>query len=205
MKIKTTLIVLSILFVSILFVKIKLDADKISRQRSEIERLNNNWYNSIKLANENKTLYLKEKDLKEKAYDRLKHSRDSIAKANRIRKKDVLNITYHHISLHLASPVSVPTKPIAPNVWSFTDTINKCTVYKGEVTLTDNNILVKRTGFDEDNVIEENYFRKAPFVWFIRVGKFENYVERKSRCGNTYTEQFEFTGKRNKKLLAEDY
>lgn len=188
MKLKTILLALAIFLITGLFIKVKFDQIKINNLQYETDRYKTNWYNAMSDANDNKAYYLKEKDLSAS----LKAERDNLAEKLKVKPKQIERIVKVETLIIDTVIKEIPVKPIL-NGWEFTDTINKCTVYKGAVSLTDTGISVKRTGFFDADTITSTYYRKRPHKFlFLRYGKYENFVSTESNCGKAKTEQFNF-------------
>lgn len=188
MKLKVILAALAIFFVTGLFVKIKVLTIQNDKLQIDKSRLENNWYNSIQDANENREYFLKQKELSWQ----LKQERDELAEKLKIRPKEIEKIVKVETLIRDTVIKEIPVYPLI-NGWGFTDTINKCTIYKGEVNFTDSVPSIKRTGFIEQNEITSTYYRKRPHKFlFIRYGKYVNSVLWESECGNPKVETFNF-------------
>lgn len=187
MKLKT--VIIAIILASILFGAFKAMADKIKKQKAEITRIE---ANNIQLLQENiqyANYILRDNEV----IGKLRHEKDSIAEALRIKPKQIEKIKYETITVHDSIDRPVPVYIAGKNFWQISDTINKCTVYKADIFLTDDSLTVKRTDFFNQNKVTNVHFRQRPHRFlFIRWGKWVNLQQTSSECGEIKTVQFEF-------------
>jgi hypothetical protein len=189
MKIKAVLIGLVILFVTGLLIKVKFLQIEKENLILDRDRLETNVYELTKEGQDSRTLVLKEKELSGK----LRAEVDELAEKLKVKPKQIEKII--HIETTVIDTVikEIPVKQLTDKSWSFTDTINKCSVYKGVVSLTGDSINVKRTSFIDQNQTTPVYYWKRPKQFlFIHYGKRKNYVEYSSKCGDVKTEEFQF-------------
>lgn len=187
MKIKTILIGSAIVFVIILFATISIQIEKIKKQKAEIIRLGENNYQLLADRNNNMTLYLKEKEVT----GRLKHERDSMAEALKIKPKTINRIVYIDNYIHDTVKISVPVERLGKNEWMLRDS-TKCLKYASKLILKGDSLTAQRQLFEYTNRTTEIYYRKARHIWFIRIGKWTNFVQIDSDCGTIQKKTFDF-------------
>lgn len=188
MKIKTILTGVAIFLIMIFFATVKIQATKIKKLKEERARLELNYLNAVQDATNNSYFLLKEKELTK----RQKEVNDSLAKALKIKPKNIEKIVYETVTVHDTVSLLVPVQYMSKNFWLIEDT-GKCFVWKAEARLTDDSLSVKRTDFAYHNMTTEVFWReRARKFLFIKFGKFKNFQQKSSECGEVTTKTFEF-------------
>ena len=135
-----------------------------------------------------KNLRLKEIEIS----DQLRHERDSIAEALKIKPKQVEKIIYTTITEIDSIPYPVSVSQFANNEWMIADT-GKCFVWKGKAILTHDSLNVNRTLFSYHNKTTQTFYRERPHkFWFIHWGKWQNIQKIDAKCGGVELNSFEF-------------
>ena len=187
-KVKTWLIVGAIIFVGIAVVTVNIQHKAVVKLRAEKIRLIGNIDQLLDESSSYMTLYLTQKEaLKQKSL-----KIDSISDLLKIRPKTIERIIYKEIIQHDTTIKYISVVAKNDTTWKFTD-IGNCFVYKGEVTLSDNLLNVKRTGFDYHNEIIDTYFWKRKF-WIFSKKKYFN--ESVATCGGTTTREVNIVKKK---------
>jgi hypothetical protein len=180
-----------VIFLIIAVVTVNIQAKKIKALKADNSRIENNNFQLMSDASKFENLYLKNQEVTGK----LKRSRDSLAKVLETKPKEIEKIIYLDTYLHDTITKEVPVLWIGKDHWSFTDTINKCAVYKAEAFLLPNDSLkINRTGFDDHNRITEVFYRARPHKFlFIKYGRWVNKELIGATCGSPIERTFQFT------------
>ena len=187
-NIKLILIGIAIFFVAITFVTANILYKNNQKLKKENERLENNNYALFSDNNANYVLWLKEKELTNK----LTKDRDSIAKALKVKPKQIEKIVYISTTEKDTVVKEVPVQVIGKNQWSVSDT-GKCFIWSGNVTLSDTILNVKRTSFSYQNDLTDVYYKKRPHKFlFIKYGKWKYEVSLTSKCGEPVRKEINF-------------
>jgi hypothetical protein len=186
-KVKSYAIGVLFAFLLIVAWQLKVKDSNLQFANQEKQRYFNNWLSAQSEADKSTHQVYREKEVSGK----LKSELDSLAKLLKVRPKQITKIEYVTQVIHDTINVPVQITPFK-DFWSIKDSA-KCWIWEGEVRLTDERLTVKRTNFDYKNKTTEVYYRQRPkHFLFIRYGKFRNYKDEKSDCGNNVTKSFEF-------------
>lgn len=176
-------------FVGLAVVTVNIQANKIKAQKAEIDRVQtNNMY----LMSENlvkSKLIIKHDEI----FGSLRLQVDSLANALRVKPKFIDRIVYQTTTEKDTVVVEVPVVSLEENRYLIADT-GKCYIWRGEVTLSMENISVKKTEFSYQNKTTIVAYRKRPHRFlFFNYGKRINFAEISSECGDTKVQEFQFT------------
>lgn len=189
-KVKYYLIGVAVLFLIGAVVTVNIQKNKIKLLNSENERLSGNNYQLFTNVRNQEQLFLREKELSKV----LIQQRDSLSRTLRIAPKQVISIKYETQTIHDTVNKMVFVEKVAQNFWHISDN-DKCWTWKGNAILNDDSLNIVRTSFDYKNKVTETYYKKAPHLWFIRLGKWKYYTDKKPECGELVTQEFHFIGK----------
>ena len=135
-----------------------------------------------------KNLRLKEIEIS----DQLRHERDSIAEALKIKPKQVEKIIYITTTQTDTVVKNVPIYVTGQDTWKIKDS-GKCFVWQADVFLTNDSLNVNRTLFSYHNKIVHTFYRERPHkFWFIHWGKWQNIQKIDAKCGGVELNSFEF-------------
>lgn len=187
-NIKLYLIGFAVLFLITAVVTVNIQAKKIKAQKAEIERVQ---ANNMQLMAENRrqtTLFLTEKEITGK----LSHERDSLAKALKIRVKEITKIVYVDVITRDTIKVPVYVTIAGKDIWKIADA-GECFKWSGNAFKTGDSLKVERTLFEYSNRTTEVYYKQRPFKFlFIRWGKWVYKADIKSECGNPVQKTINF-------------
>jgi hypothetical protein len=185
-KVKSAIIVAAIIVAAIVIICTQ--NKKIVNLRAEKIRLIANVDQLLDESSEYATLFLTQREaLKQKSL-----KIDSISDLLKIKPKTITKIVFKEIIQHDTVKVQIPAAQINDTTWKFTDA-GDCFVYKGEVTLSDNKVGVKRTGFDYHNEIIDTFFWRRKF-WIFSKKKY--FTESVATCGGASTKEINIIRKK---------
>jgi hypothetical protein len=170
-KIKTWLIGFAIIFAISAVVGFNIQRKAIIRLRAEKIRLTENIGQLLDENTDYQILTLTQKEAIRASSLKI----DSITHLLKIKPKQVERIIYKEIIQHDTTIVQIPAAQINDTTWKFTDAGN-CFVYKGEVSLSDNIVGVKRVDFVYRNNIVDTYFWKRSFWIFSKKRYFQESI-----------------------------
>jgi hypothetical protein len=174
--------------IGLLILETRIQSGKISRLKIENSRVQANNVQLFGEKRQQTTLYLKEKELTRE----LSTQRDSLAKALKIRPKQVEKIVYRDNTIRDTVIKEVPVIISGKNEWKISDK-DKCWSWNAIANLNGDSLKVNRTGFDYHNRTTETYYQKRPKKFlFIHYGKKQNYIEIKPECGEVTVKSFVF-------------
>lgn len=181
------LIVLGI-FLLILAAQNRIQSKRIANREADIARLEGNQIQLLDDAKQQTVLYLTEKERTVK----LNRTVDSLAKALKIKPKQVDKIIYIENTTRDTVKISVPTDLIEKDYWYIQDS-SKCFKWAGNAYLMAGELNVERTLFEYNNRTTEVFYRKRPHKFlFIHYGKWQNLQEISSECGSVQVKTFNF-------------
>jgi len=179
---------IAVLFLASAIVTVKIQAKKIKAQKEEIDRVQ---LNNMQLMGENRqktTLVLKERELTGKVLA----ERDSLAKALRIKPKQIEKIITNTLIDHDTIPVPVPVYISRQNFWKIKDS-GSCFKWQADAFLLNDSLSVNRTLFFYSNKTTDVYFKERPRKFlFIRFGKWQYKQKIDSECGGISTKEITF-------------
>jgi hypothetical protein len=157
------------------------------REKADRERLQ---LNQEQLMTENiqiSNLVIKNKEVT----GRLKQERDSLAAVLKIKPKQIERIIYINNTIHDTVNKPVPVFITGKDTWLISDS-SKCYKWDADVYLMNDSLKVWRTNFEYSNLTTQTFYKKAPHIWFIRIGKW-NYMQKiNSECGEVIYKNFVF-------------
>lgn len=187
-NLKLYLIGVVILFLAGTVITVNLQAKKIKRIEADNFRLESNQYQLMADARTQTNLFLKEKEIN----GILHQERDSLANSLQIKPKQVLKIVYETQTIHdtILKPVQVFIQ--GQNFWKIKDQ-DKCFTWQADAFLKNDSLEINRTLFDYHNKVTDVYYRKRPHKFLcFHFGKYQNFNQKSSECGNTVTNIFNF-------------
>ena len=166
----------------------RIQKGKIERRDSDIQRLSFNVSQLMSEKQRETTLFLKEKELT----GTLSHQKDSLAKALKIRPKQIEKIVERVNIIHDTVRVLVEVERTGINSWHLVDQ-GKCYTWQGDVYLYNDSLTVWKSDFASRNKQMDVFWKERPKKFlFIRFGKLTNYHQSSTDCGEMTIKTFEF-------------
>jgi hypothetical protein len=186
-RVKWILIILAVVIIAGAFVTVNIQAKKIKRQEDKISRLILNMEQLLQETVRQSVLIIAQDEVT----GRVKHERDSLAKALKIKPKWIEKTITITNTIH--DTVKVPLLVTNPykNVWILRDS-TECFKYASKLIIEGNDVRANRELLEIDNTIVPVFYKDAPHFWFIRTGKWKYLFEVKSKCGVNKTEVITF-------------
>jgi hypothetical protein len=186
-KVKNYALLAFSLFILLLALQNYIQKGRIEKRDADIERLKSNVFQLMAEKRTETTLYLKQKEVSGK----LSKERDSLAKALKIRPKEIQKIVYIDNTIIDTVKIPVPVQ-LKQDFWTLSDK-SKCILWEAEVYLEDRDLKVWRTNLEYSNRITETFYRKRPSKFlFFRYGKYVNYQQVDAECGGVQIKEFNF-------------
>lgn len=186
-KVKNYALLAFSLFILLLALQNYIQKGRIEKRDADIERLKSNVFQLMAEKRTETTLYLKQKEVSGK----LSKERDSLAKALKIRPKEIQKIVYIDNTIIDTVKIPVPVQ-LRQDFWTFSDK-SKCITWEAEVYLEDRDLKVWRTNLEYSNRITETFYRKRPKQFlFIPYGKWQNLHQIDAECGGVQIREFNF-------------
>jgi hypothetical protein len=186
-RVKWILVILAVVIIAGAFVTVNIQAKKIKRQEDKISRLILNMEQLLQETVRQSVLIIAQDEVT----GRVKHERDSLAKALKIKPKFIEKIIYQTVTVRDTIKVPVISTIISKDVWNISDK-GECFKWAGIAKKQGDSLNVTRTNFEYDNKTVQTFYKKAPFLWFIRVGKWKYLQEISAKCGDPKTESITF-------------
>lgn len=181
-----------VLFLLILAYQNWRQAAKIERQIAEILRLQKNQEQLIAENQHQTNLILTQKEVTGK----VKRERDSLAKALKIRPKQIIKYVDRIVKDTHIDTVSVMVTPYDGVSWKLTDA-DECMIWEGDAKLDGLNLGVERTKFEYTNkIVETYYWTQKRLLWLIPLEKKQYYQDVKQTCGESYINSVEIKRKK---------
>lgn len=177
---------LIIVFIA-LICTVKILINKNKRLFADNSRIEANNFQLMSDNRQQTNLYLTEKELSWS----LKQERDSLAKALKIKPKQIEKIIYIDNSIYDTVRVNVPVIVTGKNKWKIEDS-GECFKWSANAFLLQDSLKIERTNFEDYNKTTQVFYHKAPHIWFLRIGKWTNYVQINAKCGDVKIETFNF-------------
>jgi hypothetical protein len=159
---------------------VKIQSGRINRLKTEIGRLAENNYQLLEDSRQITILHLREKEVT----GRLKHERDSLAAALKIKPKQVEKIIYitSHVKDTIPKPVYI--NKLDGHTWVLRDS-GKCWRYVSRLTLTGDSLQGERQLYENNNLITETFYKKRSHRFlFIQFGKWQYLQRISATCGD---------------------
>lgn len=187
MKIKSILIALVVIFVTGLLLKVRIQAGKIDRLETDNTRLDSNirnlLYENIQITN----LVLSQKEVTGK----VKRERDSLAKELEVKPKQITKVVTITNTVHDTIKESIPVYITGQDTWQIADS-GECWKWAANAFKQGDSLKVERTLFEYNNKTTQTFYKKAPHIWFIRIGKWRYLQRISSNCGEPKLQSIEF-------------
>ena len=189
-KVKWILIGIAVITIIGAFVTVDIQAKRIKRQNEKIARMAENMNQVLDDNVTQTTLVL----AKNEVIGQIKRERDSLAKALKIKPKQIERIVTIEISIHDTVKVPVPTYITGKSEWTIRDS-SGCLKIAYNAKLRGDSLIVKRTNLKNDNEISQVFYKTATHIWFIRTGKWKYVQDISSKCGVPKTQSITFLKK----------
>jgi len=164
--------------------------NKLDKARSEIERLKDNQVQLLASRAQDQALILTQRELTGKVLA----ERDSLAKALKIRPKEVIKWVDRIVTETITDTVEVETTILKDMTWHLADG-DKCWKWEGDAQLIDFDLDVKRTLFEYRNKSTEVYWwQRKKFLGF-RIGRKEYFQKVTPECGDIIVRAVEIVKK----------
>ena len=187
MKIKTVIIALVVIFITGLLFKVRIQSGRIDRLETDNTRMDSNirnlLYENIQITN----LVLSQREVTGK----VKRERDSLALIVKVKPKQITKIVTITNTVHDTIPVPVPSIITGVDKWFITDSGN-CWKWAANAFKQGDSLKVERTLFEYNNKTTQTFYKKAPHIWFIRIGKWRYLQRISSNCGEPKLQSIEF-------------
>jgi hypothetical protein len=175
-------------FFLILLAENRIQSNKIAKQKADIERIEANNFQLMSDAHQQTTLYLTQKEIT----GQLKRQCDSLAKALKIKPKQIEKIVEVTNTIHDTVRVSVPVTITGKDTWKITDK-GDCFIWSADAFKIGDSLKINRTSFEYDNKTTEVFYRERPFRFlFIKYGKWVYKEKIDAKCGNSTEKVFKF-------------
>jgi hypothetical protein len=188
MKLKTYIYAAIAVFFLALLAENRIQSVRIKKQKADIARIEENNLQLMADVNSQMVLNLTQKEVTGK----LKAQRDSLAKAFKTRPKEITKIVETKIVVHDTVKVKVFVQSTGKDYWTIKDG-DKCWKWEADAYLWDDSLNINRTLFEYSNKTTSVFYRKAPHIWFIRIGKWKNFENISSECGQSSVKTFNFS------------
>ena len=164
--------------------------NKLDYARTEIERLKDNQEQLLASRQQDQALILTQKELTGKVLA----ERDSLAKALKIRPKEIIRYVDRVIIETTRDTVEVESTFLQDMTWHLSDG-DQCWKWEADAKLNDFDLDVTRTLFDYRNKSTEVYWwQRRKFLWF-RIGRKDYYQRVLPECGDILTRSIEIKKK----------
>jgi hypothetical protein len=176
------------LFFLILAAETYFQSNKISKLKVDNARIEANNLQLMSDARQQSTLYLKEKEVT----GQLKRDRDSLAKALKIKPKQIEKIVTVTNTIIDTVKISVPVTIEGVDKWKIRDK-GDCFKWQGNAFKQGDSLRVERTAFEYSNKTTETFYRERPHKFlFLRFGKWVYKEKIDSQCGSSTEKVFNF-------------
>lgn len=187
-KLKLYLIIGAIIIVASAFVTANILIKQNKKLKSEIERVQGNNFQLMAENRHQTTLFLTEKELTGK----LSSERDSLAKALKIRPKQITKIVYIDVVTRDTIKVPVYVTITGKDTWKLADG-NECFKWAANAFKQGDSLKIDRTLFEYSNKTTETYYKERPRKFlFIKFGKWIYKADIKSECGEPVQKTINF-------------
>lgn len=176
-RVKLYLIIAGILIIASAFVTANILIKENRKLKAEVQRVQLNNLQLMSEGLQQTNLYLREKEVT----GQLKIERDSLAKSLKIKPKFIDRIITIDLSTHDTIKVPVPVIITGKNEWTFTDS-TKCLKIAYKAKLTGDSLKVVRTSFENDNTIQQVFYKKRAHKFIISFGKWQYLQKIDSKC-----------------------
>jgi hypothetical protein len=164
--------------------------NKLDKARSEIERLKDNQAQLLASRAQDQALILTQKELTGKVLA----ERDSLAKALKIRPKEVIKFIDRIVKETNTDTVEVESTFLQNMTWHLADG-DQCWKWEADAQLNELDLEVNRTLFDYRNKSTEVYWWQRRKFLGLRIGKKEYYAKILPECGEVQTKSIEIKRK----------
>lgn len=163
---------------------------KLDKAKTEIQRLKDNQAQLLASRAQDQALILTQKELTGKVLA----ERDSLAKALKIRPKEVIKFVDRIVKETNTDTVEVESTFLQNMTWHLADG-DQCWRWEGEAELNDLDLDVKRTLFDYRNKSTEVYWWQRRKFLGLRIGKKEYFQKVTPECGDIIVRAVEIVKK----------
>jgi len=175
-------------FFLILLAENRIQSNKIAKQKADIERIEANNFQLMSDNKQQTTLYLTQKEITGK----LRLKTDSLAKALKIKPKQIEKIVEVTNTIHDTVIMPVPVTIIGKDKWKITDR-GDCFKWSADAFKIGDSLKINRTSFEYNNKTTEVFYRERPFRFlFIKYGKWVYKEKIDAQCGNSTEIVFNF-------------
>jgi len=188
--IKKILIGIAVVTIIGAFVTVDIQRKKIKQKNEKIARITENM-NQVLDDNVTQTILVLSNN---EVIGQIKRERDSLAKALKIKPKQIEKIVTIENTVHDTVKIAVLITKSYPGGWLYRDS-TECLKYVSKLVLRGDSLKGERQLLEYDNRITQTFYRKAPHIWFIRTGKWEYLQEVSSKCGENKTQSITFLKK----------
>jgi len=164
--------------------------NKLDYARSEIERLKDNQVQLLASRAQDQALILTQKEVTGKVLA----ERDSLAKALKIRPKEVIKFVDRIVTETNTDTVEVESTFLQNMTWHLTDG-DQCWKWEADAKLNDFDLDVTRTLFDYQNKSTEVYWWQRRKFLGLRIGRKDYYQKVLPECGEILTRSIEIKKK----------
>jgi len=164
--------------------------NKLDKARSEIERLKDNQVQLLASRAQDQALILTQRELTGKVLA----ERDSLAKALKIRPKEVIKFVDRIVKETNTDTVEVESTFLQNMTWHLADG-DQCWKWEADAKLNDFDLDVTRTLFDYRNKSTEVYWWQRRKFIGLRIGRKDYYQKVLPECGDILTRSIEIKKK----------
>lgn len=164
--------------------------NKLDKARSEIERLKDNQAQLLASRAQDQALILTQKELTGKVLA----ERDSLAKALKIRPKEVIKFVDRIVKETNTDTVEVESTFLQNMTWHLADG-DQCWKWEADAKLNELDLDVTRTLFDYRNKSTEVYWWQRRKFLGLRIGRKDYYQKVLPECGEILTRSIEIKKK----------
>jgi len=163
---------------------------KLDKAKTEIQRLKDNQAQLLASRAQDQALILTQKELTGKVLA----ERDSLAKALKIRPKEIVRYVDRVIIETIRDTVEVESTFLQNMTWHLTDG-DQCWKWEADAKLNDFDLDVNRTLFDYRNKSTEVYWWQRRKFIGLRIGRKDYYQRVLPECGEILTRSIEIKRK----------
>lgn len=164
--------------------------NKLDKAKSEIERLKDNQAQLLASRAQDQALILTQRELTGKVLA----ERDSLAKALKIRPKEVIKFVDRIVTETTRDTVEVESTFLQNMTWHLADG-DQCWKWEADAKLNDLDLDVTRTLFDYRNKSTEVYWWQRRKFIGLRIGRKDYYQRVLPECGEILTRSIEIKKK----------